>query len=164
MNSAKDTKTVECMSCGNILTNSEKLCKYCGSSNPNYARSTSQVQTIASLLGIGHERENSNTNPYSSNVPPRPQGNLDIYILLLCFYIFPFILYFIYIKYQENQWDEKYYKTRLGEFYKQNPRPRLSIILLILASFFFIFPGIIYYHSYNKQNELWNLARSKYIV
>ena len=55
-------KFVECPNCGHNWTDTEKVCKYCGSANPNYKVTSSISETISNFSLTGNNSNSTRTN------------------------------------------------------------------------------------------------------
>ena len=68
-----DQKFVECPNCGHNWTDAEKVCKYCGSANPNYK----EPSVISNVL--------SDFNNDSSNNLKKNNFSVVLFVILMVF-------------------------------------------------------------------------------
>ena len=66
-------KFVECPNCGHNWTDAEKVCKYCGSANPNYK----EPSVISNVL--------SDFNNDSSNTLKKNNFSVVLFVILMVF-------------------------------------------------------------------------------
>jgi uncharacterized membrane protein YvbJ len=55
-------KFVECPNCGHNWTDTEKVCKYCGSANPNYKATSSISETLSNFSLTSNSSNSTCTN------------------------------------------------------------------------------------------------------
>ena len=74
-------KDYECPGCGNIVPDTDKCCKYCGSNNPNYVKPISKI-----IFGdSSSSSSSSNTSSSANEVLSKKKFSVGIFILLLIF-------------------------------------------------------------------------------
>ncbi len=72
-------KFVECPNCGHNWTDTEKVCKYCGSANPNYKVTSSISETLSNFSLTG----NNSSNPTSTN--NKNNFSVVLFVILMVF-------------------------------------------------------------------------------
>ena len=75
-------KEYECPGCGNIVPDTDKCCKYCGSNNPNYVKPFSKI-----IFGDNSSSSSSSTSSSAHELdePSKRKFSVGIFILLLIF-------------------------------------------------------------------------------
>ncbi len=110
-------KAAKCTSCGaNIQIDESKksgFCPNCGTAYTtdeiikNYITNSSTTNAQIVNNYYGNNGQNSTTNIRVARTP-RPRINGLIAFLGLCFYVIPGIIYIIFVKKQQKEWDDKY--------------------------------------------------------
>lgn len=73
-------KFVECPNCGHNWADTEKVCKYCGSANPNYKVTSSISETLSNFSLTG----NNSSDPTSTNYKNNFSVVLFIILMVFC--------------------------------------------------------------------------------
>ena len=75
-------KEYECPGCGNIVPDTDKCCKYCGSNNPNYVKPISKI-IFGDTPSSSSTSSSASTSSY--DVESKKKFSVGIFILLLIF-------------------------------------------------------------------------------
>lgn len=114
-------KQVKCPSCGSnnsVDSNSKKItCPYCNTTytfedeiqeKNNLSNTPSVVNNYYTIQQTLEPIHNKIDNAVKVPKTKRPKLNIFLLALGLVFYVFPGILYFIYVKVKQKEWDDKY--------------------------------------------------------
>ena len=114
----KQVKCPSCASNNSVDSNSKKItCPYCNTTyifEDEIQEKNNSSNTPSIVNNYYTIQQTPQTNPQQNDkitkVPKtkRPKINIFLLALGLMFYVFPGILYFIYVKVKQKEWDDKY--------------------------------------------------------
>ncbi|MCR4698313.1 MAG: zinc ribbon domain-containing protein [Bacilli bacterium] len=86
----------ECPNCGNIVPESDRCCKYCGTANPNFSNPKKGFNNITSTLNSTfRSSNNSSSSSSASSAKSKKQFSVGIFVLLLIFFWPAAIIYLL---------------------------------------------------------------------
>lgn len=90
-----DSKFIECPNCGHNWINTEKVCKYCGTANPNF-KTAPNISDTLSKIRFNDSFINPNNKQDNNKTTVERKNNFSILLLILLF-IFCWPLAIIYL-------------------------------------------------------------------